>query len=381
MKETLQCRGGVFFNTASAQTTPHQKTHGLSQQVHRVGYHFPSRVVATACTELGFHVTEKGNVLSMDNFNTASASGRSGAESSQTVIDKEARDVIRDLFPNIPDDDMGQIIKTAFQKGERKVGTAAELPLARRAQLAVVAHIRHVYTEYDQLLKKTSFQEARRKVEDSTLERLVQWRGEDENGMPELEDVFREVIIISDDEDEDDDGSHSSHSSEFEIVNRDPSVEILSSNVITDRLETAAEKDNNLVTSSLENMSTEEFTGRYNIVQRVPAQKFNKSKVDRRGFNRYQAWDRAMGRYRERQSMQSRQHDPFVNHDVSQEDNNSQRPLSDKVDQRLKRHPIPMESSVSFDFLGNLLWSDNKLVYFSTSSPRHPSFSRRVYIQ
>lgn len=214
-----------------------------------------------------------------------------------------------------------------------------------------MAHIRHVYTEYDQLLKKTSFQEARRKVEDSTLERLVQWRGEDDNGMPELEDVFREVIIISDDEDEDDEGSHSSYSSDFEVINRDPSVEILSSNVITDRLEAAGEKDANLVTTPLENAGTGEFTGRYNIVQRVPAQKPNKSKIDRRGFNRYQAWDRAMGRFREKQSTQGRKHGPFINHGVPQEGNIGQRPLNDAVDERLKRHHIPVESPVSFSCL------------------------------
>lgn len=66
--------------------------------------------------EMGFHLTEKGNVLSIDNFNTASACGRSEADVSQTIIDKEARDVIRDLFPNIPYGDTDQIIKTAFQK-------------------------------------------------------------------------------------------------------------------------------------------------------------------------------------------------------------------------------------------------------------------------
>jgi hypothetical protein len=213
------------------------------------------------------------------------------------------------------------------------------------------------------------------------LERLVQWRGEDENGMPELEDVFREVIIISDDEDEDDEGSHSSHSSEFETIIRDPSVEILSSKVITDRLDAAGEKDTNLVTTPLESTGTGEFTGRYTIVQRVPAQKFNKSKVDRRGFNRYQAWDRAMGRYRERKSTQGHKHDPFVNHGVSQEGNIGQRPLNDAVDERLKRHHIPIESPVSFSFLCNLLWSDNKLASPSTSSSRYPSFSGRVYIQ
>ena len=38
---------------------------------------------------------------------------------SQTTINTEARDAIRDLFPNIPDSDLNQIIKTAFQKVRR----------------------------------------------------------------------------------------------------------------------------------------------------------------------------------------------------------------------------------------------------------------------
>lgn len=38
------------------------------------------------------------------------------SEASQITINTEARDVLRDLFPNIPDTDLNQIIKTAFQK-------------------------------------------------------------------------------------------------------------------------------------------------------------------------------------------------------------------------------------------------------------------------
>ena len=76
--------------------------------------------------------------------------------------------------------------------------------MARRVQLAVVAHIRHVYTQYDRLLKITSFQDARAAVEEPCLAKLVQWRGDDENGTTVLEDVFREVIVISDDEDDGD---------------------------------------------------------------------------------------------------------------------------------------------------------------------------------
>ena len=114
-------------------------------------------------------------------------------------------------------------LRFLFYQGQRKVGTALELPLARRAQLAVVAHIRHVYTDYDRLLKVTSFHEARTLVEEPTLAKLVEWRGDDENGKTVLEDVFREVIVISDDDDDSD-------SDEGENIpprsNRDHSIEL-----------------------------------------------------------------------------------------------------------------------------------------------------------
>lgn len=41
---------------------------------------------------------------------------RAASEVSQVTINTDARDAMRDLFPNIPDHDLNQIIKTAFQK-------------------------------------------------------------------------------------------------------------------------------------------------------------------------------------------------------------------------------------------------------------------------
>ncbi|KAE8136152.1 hypothetical protein BDV38DRAFT_272218 [Aspergillus pseudotamarii] len=210
-------------------------------------------------------------------------------ESSQTTINTEARDVLKDLFPNIPDNDLNQIIKTAFQKGQRKVGTAVELPLARRAQLAVVAHIRHVYTDYDRLLKTTSFHEARSIVEEPTLAKLVEWRGDDENGKTVLEDVFREVIVISDDEDSDTEGDMP------QAVDRDYSVKIVSSHPRADDLQmkpvnysNSTHREHHLETSD------EEAPPGFHFIPIAP----KKPKIDRRGFSRYQAWDRAIHRYR-----------------------------------------------------------------------------------
>lgn len=123
----------------------------------------------------------------------------------QVTINTEAKQVIKDLFPNIPDKDLFQIIKTAFQLGDNKVGTADEIPLVRRAQLSVVAHIRHVYTKYDKLWKKMSYNDARHAVEQDTLTKLIEWRGDnetvDEATQQAANELLREVIVISDEDD------------------------------------------------------------------------------------------------------------------------------------------------------------------------------------
>ena len=122
-----------------------------------------------------------------------------------------ARDSIQDLFPNIPEQDLYQIIKTAFQKGQKKVGTANELSQIRRAQLSVVAHIRHVYTDYDRLLRTVGYRPARHRVEKDTLKKLVEWRGDDETGKNSLEQVIEDVIVLSDDDDTANDIDFSAH--------------------------------------------------------------------------------------------------------------------------------------------------------------------------
>lgn len=97
-------------------------THNLSQHVHRIGYHFPSAVVATVCMDLGLYLTATGKVMPVYTIGNNGTRRRSNSDVSQITINTEARDVIRDLFPNIPDKDLNQIIKTAFQKVRHAVG-------------------------------------------------------------------------------------------------------------------------------------------------------------------------------------------------------------------------------------------------------------------
>lgn len=119
------------------------------------------------------------------------------------------------------------VLKTDLTQGTSRVGNAAELSLARRVQLAVIAHIRHEYTDYDKLLKTGTYLEARAKVEPASLEQLRKWRGENDDGPVELEDVFREIIVLDDDADSDD--SDDGSSSDGPADERAPSVEIISS--------------------------------------------------------------------------------------------------------------------------------------------------------
>ncbi|KAG5293529.1 DUF2293 superfamily domain-containing protein [Histoplasma capsulatum G186AR] len=293
----------------AVSTTPHQRMHDLSQQVHRIGYHFPSVVVATICMERGLFLSSTGKVVP---YQAASSSRRltknlgrekrAASDVSQNTINVEAKDAIKDLFPNIPTKDLNRIIKTAFQKGKRKVGTAVELPLARRVQLAVVAHIRHVYTDYDRLLRITSFQDARAAVEEPTLAKLVQWRGDDENGKTVLEDVFREVIVISDDEDDEEDESDLADES-FSREGRQSSVEVVSNKALTGELQTRPMNYGNLPVGdhgAVQDFSEDEAPSGFRFVPQ-PSRKrkvVDKKRPDRRGFSRYQAWDRARNRYK-----------------------------------------------------------------------------------
>jgi hypothetical protein len=63
----------------------------------------------------GLYLTSTGKTVPF--YGTGNDTGPAETNSvSQITINTEARDVLKDLFPNIPDNDLNQIIKTAFQK-------------------------------------------------------------------------------------------------------------------------------------------------------------------------------------------------------------------------------------------------------------------------
>ena len=104
----------------------------LSHEVNRIGYHFPSLIVEKACFTLGISLTQSFRALSCQNKTSLPCSqyipsnqkkkarGKSKrlpkSNISQATLDTQAREAIKDLFPKIPDIDLHEIIRRAFEK-------------------------------------------------------------------------------------------------------------------------------------------------------------------------------------------------------------------------------------------------------------------------
>ena len=170
--------------------------------------------------------------------------------------------------------------------------------MPRRVQLAVVAHIRHVYTNYDRLLRTGTYHAARAQIEQKCLDQLVQWRGDGEDGSNDMEEILREVIVISDDEDDDADNITNNS-----FVRRDSSVEIISSHALANEVQVRP-VDYRYGPVALDDEQPSTLDNRApGIFQRVDRtyqgdEQRARERFGRRGFSRYRAWDQALDRYR-----------------------------------------------------------------------------------
>jgi len=103
-------------------------------------------------------------------------------------------------------------------------------------QLAVVAHIRHIYTNYDKLLRKGDYVLARAQVEQPTLDKLLTWRRDDDDDPNAMEGILREVIVIPDDDEEDESNNH--YPAGGIQYGREDSVEVVTDHAIADEVQT-----------------------------------------------------------------------------------------------------------------------------------------------
>ncbi|KAK0934390.1 hypothetical protein LTR29_014052 [Friedmanniomyces endolithicus] len=189
----------------------------VSHHIARIGYHFRADIVDEAREQLGY-VLYRGKFVKETDLQierqqaaqdsaVARAFERQGVsadhirQKSQGETPDKVRAAIKELFPKIPDFDLDEIVRRAWEEGASRVGTNSQLGLPRRVQLATIARIRHTYTDYDQLLRAFEWKEARVMVEPGCLQKLIEWRGEEEDqDDDELEEIVRETIVIDDDD-------------------------------------------------------------------------------------------------------------------------------------------------------------------------------------
>ncbi|KAG4266336.1 hypothetical protein FPRO04_05899 [Fusarium proliferatum] len=287
-KELSREKDAMIFIVSNAKEASGSNI--LAHQVHRIGHHVRETIVEEARAGLG-HV--------MENMLAAACGVPEPIPESQEEYDAQVDAALRDLFPRIPNTDRRMIIEHAFRRdptnknNKEKVGLSEDITLARRVQLAVLAHIRHTHTRYDTLLRETTWQNARKVVEALCLDTLVKWRGDEESGRDQLDEILREVVVISDSEGEE--SGNESDSSIEEVVHQ-------STNPIPSR--------------PVQNVSGQAGPGhhqspRLNQGPRTPATPKPKGKVKKtkrktsaekkgqRGFKRYQAaWQEAIDRSR-----------------------------------------------------------------------------------
>lgn len=228
----------------------------------------------------------------------------------QEEIDRQADAALRDLFPRIPNTDREMIIQHAFQKGaifhgKPVVGLQAELSLSRRVQLAANAHIRHTHTRYDELLRETDYLTARRVVEPLCLDYIMKWRGDEETGRDQLDEILREVVVIPDSESEEE----REEEEEEESASDDDEVEFLRA-VVRPSLHREVNPPSRPPSKFhvddpryTQPPTTRDGRGPYSEIATRTRSKANqkqrkprKERLARRGFKRYQAWEDAQRR-------------------------------------------------------------------------------------
>lgn len=234
--------------TCNAQAKPMSKhatdPDKVSHHIHRIGYHFRSDIVDDAREQLGY-VYYRGKFIKETVMQAQRSKARlknTLAQYGITMHDNDGRETaeqvsafIKELFPRIPQYDLDWIVDHAWEQGSRRVGTNENMSLASRVQFAVIARIRHAYTDYDQLLRAFDWKQARLEIEPECVKKVKEWRGEHGNDDDEkgFEDTIQDVIVIPDDDEEMDDDEDDVSVGELDYES-DPSVEIVEHRMVDD---------------------------------------------------------------------------------------------------------------------------------------------------
>ncbi|CAI6294203.1 unnamed protein product [Periconia digitata] len=101
---------------------------------------------------------------------------RLATEQRDAALVRTAAAELDSQFPNIPKEDRKKILNHGFRKNSGRVGRTNQMPMSRKVLYAVVAHIRHKHTNYDQMLNDgTTREDARKKIHKKLQSILREW--------------------------------------------------------------------------------------------------------------------------------------------------------------------------------------------------------------
>ncbi|KAK4220634.1 hypothetical protein QBC38DRAFT_493791 [Podospora fimiseda] len=115
----------------------------------------------------------------------ATATERAAAvKKRDTATEDKFQEILVKLFPKIPQEVVAVIVNHALKKHSGRVGRTETIPIEDKVWFSVHAHIRHVKTDYDQLLKRgVSRKDARNQTWPKINEVAKQW-GRQHNLLP-----------------------------------------------------------------------------------------------------------------------------------------------------------------------------------------------------
>ncbi|KAF1954252.1 hypothetical protein CC80DRAFT_130715 [Byssothecium circinans] len=101
---------------------------------------------------------------------------RQATEHRDAALVRTAATEIDRQFPRIPREDKELVLRHGFKKYSGRVGRTGQIPMQRKALFAVIAHIRHKHTKYDELLDGGMGREdARKAIQKKLQDKLRQW--------------------------------------------------------------------------------------------------------------------------------------------------------------------------------------------------------------
>lgn len=191
----------------------------------------------------------------------------------------------------------------------------------------MLAHIRHTHTRYDELLRETSWINARKVVEPVCLDILVKWRGDEETGRDQMDEILREVVIITDseaeqeeDDDDDEDSSSEDGSEEEGEVTSESSPEVISLPNSRNQQHQPALPETHRPKGLIGQNPNGTRSGKENaIASRTRSQTDQKTKEPRPrgGFSRYEEVSRRWDEAQQRQRVPAPQNNPTFENPTS----------------------------------------------------------------